>query len=113
MSDEELRARFRAALNASPAPPLETTRKFLRLYCQDAGDMEEVRRQITRMSGVNDRTLRQGLAGIQGLLADASHDPDLVRLIEIDTGWVLEQPTVDAARAWLGELERMLREACG
>ena len=113
MNEEELRAKFGAALNAPPAPPLEATKKFLSLYCKDADGLEEIHQHLARMSKVNTRTLEQGLTGIEGLLANPPADDVLIELIEIDTGWVLEESTGDASKAWLGELVQMLREILG
>jgi hypothetical protein len=113
MNEEELRAKFGAALNAPPAPPLEATKKFLSLYCDDADGMEEINQHIKRMSKVNTRTLEQGLAGIEGLLANPPDDDVLIQLVAVDTGWVLDEVTGDAAKVWLGELAQMLREALG
>ena len=111
MDGEELRERFRARLNAPPPPPLEATRMFLSRYVEDALTLEEVRQHARRMAGVNTRTLEQGLAGIEALLADPPPPGALARLVANEGNWVLDDPTSDvAAAAFLRQLADLVRD---
>jgi hypothetical protein len=112
MSDkDEFLARVRAELNKPPAPPLEATREFLVSYCLDEPTLESLRASVRYMASVNTRTLRAGLAGIEGLLANPpSEERVLVRLVEYDAAKVLDDPTDAGAKAWLERIARIVRE---
>jgi hypothetical protein len=110
MDREEIMARLRERLNAPPDPPLEATRKFLQSYCLDSS-MESLLAQVRYMAGVNTVTLRAGLAGIEGLLANPPAEEGVLRrLVECDAGKFLDDPTDAGARVWLEEIARILRE---
>src|SRR4051794_12060468 len=71
--------KLRAILAASPQPPLDATRRFLELYTTDVAGTDEIEENIARMALNNPRTLYQGLAGIEGVLAGFPKDIDIVR----------------------------------
>lgn len=111
MNDETLRERLRARLHAPSDPPIEATRKFLQSYCSDAGTLEEVRRSVADMLAINTRTVEEGLAGIEALLADPPAEAGtLLSLVAYDANWRLEDHTDEGAKRWLEEMARLLRE---
>ena len=111
MDHEEMLARLRADLNRPPDPPLEATRKFLQSYVLDEQSRQSLRAQVRYIAGINTRTLREGLAGIEGLLANPpAEEGVLARLAACDAGKVLDDPSDAGAKAWLQEIAGMLRE---
>ena len=73
--------------------------------------MESLRAQVRYMAGVNTRTLKAGLAGIEGLLANPSIEEGvLASLAARDAGKFLADPSDAGAKAWLQEIAWMLRE---
>jgi hypothetical protein len=98
-------------LNAPAAPPLEATAKFLRIYCVDAADMEEIREHLTRMAAINQRTILQGIAGIEALLENPpSEEGTLANLVAWEANWVLEQPDDEGAKDWLRTILQLAKD---
>jgi hypothetical protein len=111
MNNDELRERLRARLNAPPDPPLEATRKFLQSYCSDADSLDEIRSHVANMLAINPRTILEGLAGIEGVLANPTGQAEsLLYLVENDGNWRIEGHSEEGARAWLQEMAQLLRE---
>ncbi|MBV9602568.1 MAG: hypothetical protein JOZ87_37705 [Chloroflexi bacterium] len=81
-------------------------------YVADAGDFDDIRQEAARMARIDTRTVEQGLAGIEGLLADPPHPPGtLAQLVARDANWKLPDRTSDVAAAeFLGELADLLRD---
>ncbi len=114
---EEDRARVRAMLqakfNAPPAPPLEAAAKFFRSFFSDE-TWEEAREGIASQVASNPRSVLAGLAGVEGLLADPPAEPGvLFEMVSWDANKPLENPTDEAAKAWLREVAEMVREVLG
>jgi hypothetical protein len=108
--NKKIEDKLRAILSAPPQPPLEATRQFLERYAMDVGSFDEVEDSIARMALNNPRTLYQGLAGIEGVLAGFPKDIDIVRnIIACETGWVLRNNSDEGVREWLKILVEILR----
>ena len=109
--DDETRKRIIAAQSAPPPEPIEGTRQFLQAFCSDADSMESMRKHVAGMLALNPRSVVEGLASIDKLLADLSIDPStLLWLVGYDAGWVLEDKSEESARSWLQGIAEMLRE---
>jgi hypothetical protein len=110
---DELLDRFRQQLTAPPPAPLEAARAYLLTYCLDAESFEEVERSVAKMMTIDSVTLREGLAGIEGLLLDPPEAGTLRSLVVQETSWVLEDDTDEGAKAWLKKVALMLRRHLG
>ena len=103
-------ARFRAKLHEPPLEPLEATREFLMSYVMDAGDMNEIEASIAYMANVNTKTLREGLAGMEGVLANPPDEPNVLRnLMALEVGLMLADDSDEGVKAFLRELAEVVR----
>jgi hypothetical protein len=107
----DLRDKFQTRLNAPMLPPLDATAKFLRIYCADAADMEEIRQHLTRMAAINQRTILQGISGIEALIdSPPSENGTLADLVSWEANWVLEQPDDEGAKDWLRTILQLAQD---
>lgn len=107
MSDfpEPMRRRIEE-LNAKPA--LDVVRDFLTFTLADAGNLDEVREDLSQTARYSTRSLVRELTAFETVLADP---PDgLSRMVASDGNWVLDDLSDAAAERFLAELAQMLRE---
>lgn len=110
-ADMEIPDHLRARLQRQPSkPPLDQVRDFVSSYAADAESMDEIRRDLARMSQVNVETVRRKAVAIEALLADPPAEGELARLVGWDGNWVLDDPSDAGAAAWLRTLAQMIRE---
>lgn len=111
--DEQAREKWRAALNATPALPLEAARNFLQTYFSD-NSLPEARQQMNSMMTVNIRPLLAGLTGIEALLSNPPTEKGVLsHLVAYDANWVLDDPSDEGAKVWLREIAELIREVLG
>lgn len=110
-SDEELREEMRARIFAPQKPPLEATQKFLRTYCLD-NSPAEAEAFIASMAQQNTATLRQGLGGLEALLANPPADENVLRdLVLLHAQWPLPGDNSDeGAKVVLRGLAQIVRK---
>jgi hypothetical protein len=110
MDQNEVKKKFREAMEAPPLPPLDATRKFLFMYYADMDGMAGVEKEIAEMVKINTNTLYAGLEGIEGVLVTPPDEPDVLhRLVVREIGIVMTPNTEEGTRAWLKEVALVLR----
>lgn len=108
-----LRDELAARMHASTQNPFEAAAKFLRIFFSDADGLDEARAHLARMAGINQRSLTQGLAGIESLLAAPPPDGRLSYLVAVEANWPLEDPSDEGAKLWLREIAQLIRDVLG
>lgn len=104
---EPLRTRLQR-LDATPA--LETARGFLGTVVGDAGSLDELRADLTRLAQTDTRSHHRYLDALETVLAEPQPPGTLRQLVEGYGNWSLDDdPTDAAATAFLTGLTRMLR----
>jgi hypothetical protein len=89
---------------------LEKVRHLLRSYVLGAGDFDEIRAEFTDTARMTTRFLRQDLTAIDAVLAADLPAGTLLRLVEDDANWGLDQDPTDAgAAAFLRKVADILR----
>lgn len=89
---------------------IETVRSLLRGQVADASSLEEVQGDFRLIAKSTVRGLRRDLAALEEVLSGPTEPGELAKLVEWDANWVLDEPTDDAAVAFLGQLADLLRE---
>ncbi len=106
-------ARLKAMRDAPPAAPLEVATKFFNTYFADES-WEEARVWLSKRVIEYPRSVLEGLAGIELLLADPSVEQGtLSDLVAWQANWVLDDPSDEGAKVWLREVAEMVRELLG
>lgn len=105
-----LRDKLAARLLATTQNPLETAAKFFRIYFSDAEGLDDARAHLTRMAGINQRTLTEGLAAIEALLADPPAAGTLSQLVALEANWPLDDPSDAGAKIFLREIADLIGE---
>jgi hypothetical protein len=101
----------KSTINPNAPTPVEGTQRFLHSFCLDVDSMDSIRCDVASMILINPRSILEGLSSIERLLAEPLlMEGVLVRLVEYDAGWVLEDCNDAGARAWLSNLAELLRE---
>lgn len=108
LSDLPEPMRARLAREAAQSPT-ETVREFIQGFFSDAFDVDEVRRELQSIAESNTRAHRRYLTALDAVLADPPADDTLVRIIQFDAGWELDDPSNAGAIAFLREQADMLR----
>lgn len=109
--NDELKKKLLERMQAPPDPPFEATRKFLLRYVTDKDSTEEIEADIEHMSQLEPRTLIQGLAGIEQLLADPpSEEGALSCLVAWEVGWVLKDDSDEGVKVWLKSLVEIIKK---
>lgn len=90
--------------------PEQWVRDFLGGFFADAYDLDEVRQQLRDVAVTHPESLRRELAALEAFLAQPVPDGLLARLVGWEGNWVLDDPSDDGARVFLGEVADMLRE---
>ncbi|GAB2592597.1 hypothetical protein Aab01nite_37390 [Paractinoplanes abujensis] len=96
-----------AELDARPA--LQKVRDLLQSYVMDSGGMQGVRAEFRHSAQITTRFLRQDLEALESVLAADLPPGTLVRLVEDDANWGLDDPTDAGAAALLREIADVLR----
>jgi len=107
------RDKLQAPLRDTAQNPLEATAKFLRIFFSDADGLDDARIHLTRMAGVNRRTIADGLAAIETLLADPPEEGALSYLVAVEANWPLDDPSDQGAMIWLLEITNLIRDVLG
>ena len=90
-------------------PPMEKVRSLLRGHVADSDGIDEVHDELAMTAQTSTRYLRQQLAAIETILTDPLPPGTLLRLVEGDGGWPLDEDPTDAGAAhFLRELAGML-----
>src|SRR4051812_21689233 len=106
---EPLRARI---AERAARPPLEKVRHFLHFYVTDSDGFDDIRSEIQRTASADTRSLEEYLAALEAVLAEQHPPRTLLRLVEDDGNWGLdEDPTDSGAAAFLTELVQLIRSA--
>jgi hypothetical protein len=106
---EPLRARI---AERAARPPLEKVGHFLHFYVADSDGFDDVRSEIQRTASADPRSLREDLAALEAVLAEQHPPRTLLRLVEDDGNWGLdEDPTDGGAAAFLTQLAQLVRSA--
>jgi hypothetical protein len=115
MSDlDAARERFREALTNPPEiEPVEDTRKFLHAFVSDADGMDDAMAHIARLAAANPRSVIRGLRAMEALLAATPNGVSLLALVAWDANCSLDDPSEDAARAWLAGFSGRVRDVLG
>jgi hypothetical protein len=104
---ESLRERI---ARRSALPPIEKVRALLHGYVEDADSLGEVRSELLRTARTNDFHLREYLEALNTVLAEAQPSGTLLRLVEDDANWGIDDDQTDAgAAAFLREIADILR----
>jgi hypothetical protein len=91
-------------------PTTDELRHLLHVYVADCDGVEEVRAEMRRAARVDAASLRQDLVTVEAVLAQEHTPGTLLRLVEGDGNWGLDDNPTDAGAAtFLRELARMLR----
>jgi hypothetical protein len=115
MSDRDAAmARFRTLINSPPpVDPVEGTRAFLRAHLSDALTVHEALEHVARLASSHPRTVVRDLAAMEALLAAPPDDYTISALVARDANRGLDDPSEEAARAWLADLAARVREVLG
>ena len=105
--------KIRAASDEQSASSLDAARKFLHIYYADTVSVEETRRHLVSTAAMNPRTILEGLAGIEALLAQPPAPGTLSRLVAIDANENIDDPSDEGARIWLQEAAQLARDVIG
>ncbi|TDO38038.1 hypothetical protein C8E87_1680 [Paractinoplanes brasiliensis] len=88
---------------------LQKVRDLLQSYVMDAGGMQGVRAEFEHTAQATTRFLRQELDALESVLADELPPGTLLRLVEDDANWGLDDPSDAGAAAFLREVADILR----
>jgi hypothetical protein len=103
--DDELRRKLQAALVRPTG--LDAAREFLQTYVMDA-DLEQVERIVAHMMKTNPVTIESGADGLAAILASPQPPGTLAELVARDANRALDDPSDEAAHAWLSRLHAAL-----
>jgi len=91
-------------------PPIGKVRALLHGYVADAGNFDEIRAELRRTARTNDFHLRQYLDALDMILAEPQPPGTLLRLVEGDANWDIDDDQTDAGAAvFLREVATTLR----